>query len=286
VAEIAGAGIAVADGSLVASPLALLIVVAAGTAYAFGRERWNRLARRTMVGVVPSALFAGGLLVVAIALASPLDPAADSSLSAHMVQHVLLLSVAGPLLAFGMPLPTLLYALPDRARRRGVVLARRLARAHDRRFVLWVGSTLVVEAIVMWAWHVPAAYEAAIRNPPLHAVEHASFLLVSTAAWWAVVTGRRRYRGGAAIASLIGSLPGTMLGVAMVLAPNPWYPIYTHSGTAAALSGQQIAGVVMWAFGGMAAAIAGAALFASWLASASGDAPVRAPAVLPVGELR
>ncbi len=280
------AEIVAASGSLVASPLALLVVVAAGTAYALGRERWNRLARRTMVGIVPLSLFLAGLVVVAIALASPLDPAADTSLSAHMVQHVLLLSVAGPLLAFGMPLPTLLYALPDRARRRGVVLARRLARAHDRNFVAWVGSSLLVEAFVLWSWHIPAAYEAAIRNPPLHAVEHASFLLVSTAAWWAVVTGRRRYRGGAAIASLLGSVAGSVLGVAMVLAPNPWYPIYTRSGTAAALSSQQIAGVVMWAFGGMAAAIAGAALFASWLANASGEATVRARAPRPVGELR
>jgi putative membrane protein len=279
VAEFVGA-----SGPLLASPLALVVVVGVGTAYAFGRERWNRLARRTMVGVVTAALFFSGLLVVAIALASPLDRASDTSLSAHMVQHVLLLSVAGPLLAFGMPLPTLLYALPDGARRRGAALARRLARAHDRNFVSWVAGSLVAEAFVMWAWHVPAAYEAAIRNAPLHAAEHGSFLLVATVAWWAVVTGRRRYRGGAAIASLLGSVPGLVLGVAMVLAPNPWYPIYTRSGTAAALSSQQIAGVVMWAFGGMAAAVAGAALFASWLANASGDAPVRA--ALPVGELR
>jgi putative membrane protein len=275
-----------ATGPFVASPPALVLTVAAGTAYAFGRERWNRLARRTMVGAVTAALFFIGLLVVAVALASPLDTASDTSLTAHMVQHVLLLSVAGPLLAFGMPLPTLLYALPDRARRRAVLLVRRLARAHDRNFITWVGASLLVEAFVMWAWHIPVAYQAAIRNPPLHAVEHASFLLVATAAWWAVVTGRRRYRGGAAIASLLGSVPGTVLGVAMVLAPNPWYPIYTHSGTAAALSGQQIAGVVMWGFGGMATAIAGAALFASWLANTSGDAPVRAPAWVPVGELR
>jgi cytochrome c oxidase assembly factor CtaG len=272
--------------AVVASPPALLAVVAAGTAYAFGRERWHRTARRTMVGPVTAALFFGGLLVVAIALASPLDSASDTSLSAHMVQHVLLLSAAGPLLAFGMPLPTLLYALPDRARRRGVLLARRLARAHDRNFVAWVSAALLVEALVMWAWHIPVAYDAAIRNPPLHAIEHASFLLVSTAAWWAVVTGRRRYRGGAAIASLLGSLPGTVLGVAMVLAPNPWYPVYLRSGTAAALSSQQIAGVVMWAFGGMAAAIAGAALFASWLAHMPAEVAVQGSASRPLGALR
>jgi putative membrane protein len=200
-----------ATGPFVACPPALVLTVAAGTAYAFGRERWNRLARRTMVGAVTAALFFIGLLVVAVALASPLDTASDTSLTAHMVQHVLLLSVAGPLLAFGMPLPTLLYALPDRARRRAVLLVRRLARAHDRNFITWVGASLLVEAFVMWAWHIPVAYQAAIRNPPLHAVEHASFLLVATAAWWAVVTGRRRYRGGAAIASLIGSLPRTCL---------------------------------------------------------------------------
>ena len=268
---------------VIASPLALLVVVAFGTAYAFGRERWSRAAGRPLVGTGIALLFYAGLLTVAVALASPLDTAAATSLPAHMTQHVLLLAVAGPLLAFGMPLPTLLWALPTRGRRRSVAVTRHVARAHDRHFASWIAAALVVEAVVMWGWHVPAAYEAALRDPALHAVEHASFLLVSSVAWWSVTNGRRSLRGAAAIAALIGSVPGMALGVAMVLAPYPWYPSYVGADPAAALSSQQLAGVIMWAFGGMAAVIAGVALFASWLATETHEPAVRMAPVVGAG---
>jgi cytochrome c oxidase assembly factor CtaG len=259
----------------VADPIALLVVVVTGVAYALGRERWNRCAARSMVGTREVALFGAGLVTIAVALASPIDSAADTSLPAHMVQHVLLLTVAAPLLAFGMPLPTLLWALPTRLRRRSVAFTRKLMRHHDRRFATWMVLTLGVGALVMLAWHVPVAYEAAIRHPGVHAVEHVSFILAATAAWWSVSTARRSVRGAAAVAGLFGSIPGMALGAAMVLAPRPWYPIYGRGSAADALSNQQLAGVIMWAFGGMAAVVAGAALFAAWLASDPPDASAR-----------
>jgi len=263
---------------VISSPFVLFVVVATGCAYALGRERWNRSARREMVGGAPTALFGAGLLTVAVALASPLDGAATSSLSAHMVQHVLLLAVAGPLLAFGMPLPTLLWALPPTARRRSLSALRRLQRGHDRRFAMWLSIALGAEALVMWGWHVPVLYEAALHHAVIHDVEHATFLLVSVAAWWSVTSVRRSLRGAAAFAALLGSVPGMALGLAMVLAPRPWYPSYVTGSVADALSNQQLAGVIMWAFGGMAAVIAGIALFASWLASDAPTADVRIPA--------
>jgi putative membrane protein len=214
--------------------------------------------------------FGAGLGVLAVALASPIDGLADRSLTDHMVQHVLLLSVGAPLLALGAPLPTLLWALPDRYRAGAVAGSRRLLREHDRHFPLWVTVSLIVEAVAMWAWHLPDLYQAAVRDPALHAAEHACFVFASAAAWWSIAAGRRSRRGAAAIAALIGSLPGMALGSAMVLAPNPWYPIYVTAGRAAALTDQEVAGVVMWAFGGMAAVIAGAGLFASWMRGAAG----------------
>jgi putative membrane protein len=274
------------SGGTVASPFALLVVTAIGCGYALGRDRWNRRARRTMVSLPMAASFGAGLVAVAIAVASPLDTAAESSLSAHMIQHVLLLAVAGPLLALGMPLPTLLWALPATLRRRSVEMLRRLQRGHDRRFAMWLSAALLAEALVMWGWHAPVLYEAALRNPGLHAVEHASFLLVSTAAWWSVLSVRRSLRGAAAVAALLGSLPGMALGVAMVLAPRPWYPAYVTGTVADALANQQLAGVIMWAFGGMAAVIAGVALFASWLASDAPVADTRVPAAIRSGAVR
>lgn len=268
-----------AAGAIIESPTAVLVVMSVGIAYAMGRDRWSRRTGHQMVGTAAAVSFFAGLATVAVALASPLDLAANTSLSAHMVQHVLLLSVAGPLLALGMPLPTLLWALPTRPRRRATAVSRRLVHVHDRRFVTWVATALIAETLVMWCWHIPFAYQAAIRDPALHACEHASFLLVSTVAWWSVATGRRSRRGAAAIAALIGSVPGSVLGLAMVLAPRPWYPIYVTRGVASALADQQLAGVIMWAFGGMAAVIAGAALFASWLASDAPEMTIRQPPV-------
>jgi putative membrane protein len=268
-----------AAGAIIASPAAILVILTVGIAYAMGRDRWSRSTGHQMVGPVTAAGFFIGLATVGVALGSPLDVAADTSLSAHMVQHVLLLSVAGPLLALGMPIPTLLWALPAPLRRRTIARAKRLLHVHDHRFVSWVTVVLVAEAIVMWSWHLPVAYQAAIGNPALHTCEHASFLFVATVAWWSVATGRRSRRGAAAIAGLMGSVPGSVLGLAMVLAPHPWYPVYVHRSVDAALADQQLAGVIMWAFGGMAAVIAGAALFATWLASNSPDITARMPPI-------
>lgn len=251
-------------------------VVALGLAYAAGRERWSRAARRSTVPWPTALAFYVGLVAIAAATSSPLDSAAQRSLTAHMTQHVILLAVAAPLLAIGRPVPTLLWALPAGARRRTTGVARRLTRSHGRHVALWIGGAVLVQGAVMWAWHVPVAYEAALRHPPLHFLEHATFLLAATAAWWAVAVAGRRFRGAAAVAALLGSVPGAVLGAAMVLSPRPWYPTYVTGSVSHALVDQQIAGVVMWAFGGMAVVITGAAFFASWLAHEP------APAVRPI----
>jgi putative membrane protein len=266
---------------IVADPAATVAIAGAGTAYWAGASRWRQRTGRSMVTPASAAFFLTGLATVALALVSPLDSAADRSLPAHMVQHVLLLSVAAPLLALGAPMPTLLWALPEAWRRRALAGRRRLLASHDRHLLSWVIGCLAVEAAVMWAWHVPDAYEAAVRNTAIHALEHLSFLFSATAAWWTVVAARQSRRGAAAVAALMGSIAGLILGSAMVLAPNPWYPIYASSGRAAALSDQQVAGVIMWAFGGMAAVIAGAGLFASWLSATNQAESTVPPAPAP-----
>jgi len=257
--------------AVVTDPAAVVAVCGVGVAYAAGVVRWRRQAHRRVVGPGTATAFGCGLVVVVIALASPLDAIADRSLSAHMTQHVLLLAAAGPLLALGAPTPTLFWALPDGSRQAALAWYRRALRLHARIFPVWVAAVLLVEAAIMWSWHIPAVYQAALRDPWLHALEHGSFLAASVAAWWSVANGRRSHRGAAAIAGLFGSLPGIALGSAMVLAPNPWYPVYVTSTRAAALVDQQVAGVIMWAFGGMAAVIAGAGLFASWLRNGAAE---------------
>ncbi|MGH9127185.1 MAG: cytochrome c oxidase assembly protein [Acidimicrobiales bacterium] len=267
---------------LVDDPVALAAVVATGLAHWGGAAEWRRHTGRAMMRPAEAWSFVAGLAVTAAAVASPIDALADRTLSAHMVQHVLLLSVAGPLLALGAPFPALLWALPPSWRPRALSVRRRLQSHHDRHFPSWVISLLALQAAVMWAWHIPVAYQAAVHNSAIHAAEHLSFLLVSTAAWWSVVTGRRSRRGAAAVAALMGSVPGIVLGSAMVLAPNPWYPLYVHGGNlGAALVDQQVAGVIMWAFGGMATVVVGAGLFKSWLSRAELSEPVVVAPIRP-----
>lgn len=185
--------------------------------------------------------FALGLAVAGAALVPPFDGAAARSLTAHMVQHVLLLAVAAPLLGAGLP-----------------QLGRR------RRWVRWAVATLTAQAAVMWAWHAPALYEAALRHEPVHALEHLSLLGTATAFWWALDV--RRPAGGAVAFVFTAALPGSALGAAMTLAGSAWYASYPS------LSDQQLAGVVMWAFAGLAYVVAGAIVFAAWLARAEREA--------------
>lgn len=245
------------------APLGMIAVF--GVMYAAGVGRWSADAGRRVVPPSRQLSFAGGLVMTAVAVASPLDGLAARSLAAHMVQHVLLLSAAGPLFALGAPVPTLLWALPPRPRRAAVRASRSMARSRDRWQPGWIAGGLAVEAAVLLGWHLPVCYEAALRNDAVHDLEHLTLLLTSTVSWWAVVTGRRSRRGAAAVAALVGSLSGIVLGSAMVIAPHPFYPSYVHGSIAGALADQRMAGVIMWAFGGLLEDITGAALFASWL---------------------
>ena len=248
----------------------LLLLVVAG-AYGVGLHRiWRGAGPGSLVRRGQVWSFAGGMAAVAVAMAPPLDSAVDRSLTVHMVQHVVLLSVAAPLLALGAPLPTLLWALPAGRRGSGMRLWRRaLAAQHGAQWFAWVAGAVVLQSVVMWAWHAPPLFGAALRQPALHALEHASFLATSVLLWW-VLTARRSRRGAAALAVFVASFPGTALGAALLLAPRPWYAEYVRTTTVAALGDQQTAGVVMWAFVGLVYVVAAAVLFASWMADGNG----------------
>jgi cytochrome c oxidase assembly factor CtaG len=239
--------------------LATAAVFAVGVSRAGGR---GRMVTGRQVGC-----FAAALLTLAVALLPPLAERADQGLVAHMVQHVLLLVVAAPLLALAAPVPILLRALPGNA-----VTARpwrRLLRSHARRWLAWVSATFVVSALVMVAWHLPPLYEGALHHEPVHALEHLSFLLTAAAFWWAVGLGAARPRGGAVAAVFVAALPGTALGAALTLARTPWYADYPS------LPDQQLAGVVMWGFAGLAYVLAAAVVFGMWLRALERDAPAR-----------
>jgi cytochrome c oxidase assembly factor CtaG/cytochrome c551/c552 len=197
---------------------------------------------------------AGGWLTLTGALASPLDELAESSLSAHMLQHEILILVAAPLLALGRTHHLLLAVLP-RSRRGGLW--------HDVRSMrVSTAIACILHAIAIWIWHLPALYQAAAAQPFVHIAQHASFLGTALLFWCAVLDRRRRY-GAAALYTFATSAHTGLLGVLMFITPHPWYPSYGTG--AAALHDQQLAGLIMWIPGGAVLAFIGVCLLWYWL---------------------
>jgi cytochrome c oxidase assembly factor CtaG len=194
--------------------------------------------------------FLAGLAVVAVALAPPLDGAAGRRLSAHMVQHLLLVLVAAPLLVAGRPGAVVLGALPVEARARlGRVGHRRRWRL-VRRAVTHPVVVLTVAVGGFWAWHLPALYDAALHHAPLHVAEHATFL-VGAGLFWSVVLdpGPRRRLGLPATCGFVfaAMLVNIWLAAGLTFSTTPLYPAYQGvAGGGPALADQQLAGVIMW----------------------------------------
>lgn len=211
--------------------------------------------------------FATALLV----LVGPFDAAADTSQAWHMGQHVVLLTVAAPLLALGVT---------DRgnSRRPFVTWQRRflrrpLVRRASRSATAVVAAAIVVQSAALAVWHLPEPYQAAVRNPLVHGLEHAVFLGTAVLFWWTLLHTSRARLGAGVFALFVAALPGTALGVLMTFAHSNWYPVY--GGGSAGLADQQMAGVVMWAVGSTAYMIAAVIVFAAWLSSLEQATPAR-----------
>jgi putative membrane protein len=255
------------------TPVALLAALyAVALVSRRGRVDDDRAASRSRV-----LAGAAGIAVLAVALGPPLDTRASSSLTAHMTQHVALLTIAPPLLILGL-VPTVLgAALSDAAgpRTQRALAAVSTAFARVPVFVLTVVA-VGLQTAALGVWHIPAIYDAAVTHVPLHALEHLTFVSSGLAFWWIVAgAGRRAGTAAAVITIFIASLPGTLLGALMTLSTSPWYPHYAHHSFAAALQDQQLAGVVMWAVGGMAYVVAGAVFFVAWLRDLERTSPSR-----------
>lgn len=239
------------------------------------RSRLGVRARRRRRG----AALAGGLAAVAVALLSPVHSASEALVSAHMVQHLLLILVAAPLLVMGRPGRALLMALPRPVRRSAAaaVIARatrRTGRVLTRPVPAWIVFT-----IALWAWHLPAAYSAAVRSEVLHGVEHLSFLGTAMLAWSVAVRERAGEGLGAlgrALFLLATALQSGLLGALLLFAPTPLYPVHglgPASWGLTPLEDQQLAGAIMWIPPGAVYLAVSAALLLRWFRST--DARVR-----------
>jgi putative membrane protein len=229
-------------------PAASVLGWLALTGAAYGRGWWDLHTRSpSRFPAWRLTAFLAGLGSIALAVASPLDAAADRTLAAHMVQHLVLLVVAPLLLLAGAPLVPIARGLP-RWLARGVVrpvLRSPLPRVLTRPLVGWLTVTLAV-----WAWHVPAAFELALHSDLWHAAEHACFLFGGVLFWWPVVLpwpSQPCMPHWALLPYLLlADLQNTALAAILAFATHPLYPTYALLLGPRALDDQVLAGVLMW----------------------------------------
>ncbi len=225
---------------------------------------WLRLRKRAARGGARlgyrAGLFAIGWLVLAGALVSPLHRLGERSFAAHMLEHELLMLAAAPLLVLAEPLAVLIWALPATGRQ----TVGAWSRARPVRWI-WKSATdpvtaTLVQASALWLWHTPALFDLALTSPGWHIAQHLSFLVSALLFWTAVLPGRARNPGVAALCLFATSLVSGALGAMMAFAQSPWYVAYARLGMAplglSPLEDQQLAGMLMWVPGGLVHALA------------------------------
>jgi putative membrane protein len=179
--------------------------------------------------------------VASVALISPIDALADQLFFMHMVQHMLLLDAVPILAILGFTkviLRPLTRAVRDLEQRAGALAHPAFA------VILYVG--------VIWAWHVPGAYDLAVRHPAVHVLEHLSFLLAGSLYWWHLLSpirARMRLQGmGPVVYMASTKLFVGALGMGLAFAPSALYPYYEHLPRVWGISAgedQSIAGLIM-----------------------------------------
>jgi cytochrome c oxidase assembly factor CtaG len=200
-----------------------------------------------------------GLVVVWLAIASPLDGFADVLLSAHMVEHLLLMSFVPPLFLLGCPVVPLLRGLPR------VVTVRLLGPLIRMKALRRLGHVLITPLVAWLAmnlaflcWHVPAAYDFALEHEHWHEFEHLCFLGSSILFWWPLVRPwptRESYTGWLLLLYLVmADIVNTLLSAFLAFCDRPVYSYYLRGPNPfgiSPLSDQRAGAVVMWVIGSL-----------------------------------
>jgi putative membrane protein len=277
---------------------ALVYVIAAGLLYVLGGRRGRRArahpkhrAGASKLEPLRAAAFVAGLVTIVVALDGPIDKYADELFWVHMIQHVLLLTVAPPLILLGRPWPRMWRALPLHVR---TTVGRSVARSSwtaplrvlARPLPAWV---LFNASIVVW--HIPFAYDATLSSYTIHQLEHAMFFFTGLLFWARVIDPgplRPRLEWPVRVAYVTGAMiVGWILAITLVLVPTPLYSHYadlvSRPGGISAITDQQLAGGVMWVLGSISYTIAYIVGAYRWLTPdfAPTAAPVLAAASIP-----
>ena len=219
---------------------------------------WFRL-RNLLPGVASTwrlACFVSGMVALWIAVGSPLAAFDDDLLSIHMVQHILLMAVAPPLILLGAPALPLLHGFPQSFVRSGLGPLLRwaplqwLGRVLTHPIFCWLAAT-----ITLIAWHSPRMFEFAVRSDFWHEVEHACFFTTSILFWWPVVqpwpSAARWPRWSVPLYLFTGMIANDTLSAFLAFCDRVLYPSYASPSRFFAilpLEDQALAGALMWVF--------------------------------------
>lgn len=239
-----------------------LLLLGLGLTVALYWLGWSRLSRVGSGGAVSSrraAAFMIGSLAVGAALLSPIAAFSERLFFMHMIQHLLLLLIAPPLLLLGQPLVPMLWGLPRQLRKplgRALRTGQPLARVGDLLTAPAVAASAFIVTIAIW--HIPVFYDAAQGRTFTHDLEHLMFFGTALLYWWPVIHpsgGRRRLSFGLALPYLLPPfLESMLIGAMLTFANQPFYRTYAEMEMPwgfTPVTDQQLGGLIMWIPGGM-----------------------------------
>lgn len=225
-------------------------LIFAALAYLHG---WLRVHRIDRAAGWRAASFALGLLFIGIATASPLAALDHRMLTAHMIQHLLLMTIAPPLILLGMPVKP---RVSDSSQRFLQAIGRPLRSAPMQR----MGNALTHPALCWFAaagtlivWHIPSIFMLGLRSQTWHGTEQASFLATGLLFWWPVVqpwpSASKWPESSILLYLFLATLPCDILSGFLVFCDRVVYPFFLSSRQSfglSALEDQQCAGALMW----------------------------------------
>lgn len=258
----------------------ILILALVGILYARGwwRFRTLRSKSRGKRGQLADGwrlvAYLSGLVILGLALMSPIDVLGGQFFFMHMIQHLLLVMIVPPLLWLASPLPLALWGLPAATRHQvGGLLSRKSAFRRRLRTLTPPGISWMLFVAALLGWHDPGAYQAALKDELVHDLEHLSFFLTAMLFWWHVIGAaprvHKRLPRGARIVYALAAVPPNMFAGATIAFSGQ--PIYTYYAGVPRLWGlsvlddQILGGIIMWIPGSMMYIVAALILIARWV---------------------
>jgi putative membrane protein len=239
-------------------PEILFLLALSAALYIAGWSRLRQRGRRQTASGWRLASYIAGLLVLAVTLMSAVDILGSFFFFMHMLQHLLLIMVAPILIWLGNPLPFFIWGLP-RGRAVGSALLSRRAPLRALLQKLPAAAPLLLSVTLLWGWHDPGAYQAALRIGWVHDLQHLTFFLPAMLFWWKVSGAAPHLHGRLAplgrIALLVGmAIANAIVGAIIALSPAVIYEYYLDVPRLWGLSAHQdqmIGGILMWIPGTM-----------------------------------